>query len=991
MSDSKPHVLIEDWLPVRDLGIESRRERAAASALPPLSFLHVWWARRPLVASAAVVLGGLMPAWTDSVQVWMTSYLAALSDGDRRALLHPRPALRPRHDYDVASEAWYRDWFEHLIGVWGDPIGGRAAIEAAKADNRKLEDNGYGYKQAYRNSPDATHVRALHALLEWVWGTRPGVLDCTAGGGSIPFEAARYGLPAHANDLNGVAVAVLEAGVRAPAERGSALLGPLAHWGGILVKRVQAELADYFPLRSGESVIAYIWAHAIRDPRSDRQVPLLTDKWLRKAKGQEAAVELILEADGVPLAEPRFRVVFGRDVRPVDADRGIVARGTALSPYDDLVIDGEYIKAEAKAGRMTEVLYAVAIRDRAGNRTFREPTQQDVEALASARNALAETRRDWIANGLLPDEEIPSGNYDRGHRMYGLFNWTDMFTSRQLLVHATFAKQFAALVPEVRAELALDEADEVLALLSLMQGKALNWNARASTWDVSRQKMRSVFEKHNFSFKWTFAEFEGSQALYPWALSQLLDAYEGIAGLLETTASDPTTGEPIDRTVRVTQGNAADMPSVASGSVCHVCMDPPYYDNVMYAELADFFYVWEKRTLGLVRPEFFRGELGDKENEAVANPARFASMGARRGQLADADYESKMTAIFSEAHRVLRPDGVLSVMFTHKRAEAWDTLGAGLLEAGFTVQTSWPVNTESEQSLHQANVNSAASTIMLVCRKREERQETRKVFLDDIEAEVRAASREAAQRFQQAGIDGVDLLLSTYGPSLSVISRHWPVYSSTPDELGRERVLRPEEALSIARQEVVRLRRARLVGRAAHVDDVTDFVMLAWDVFGAREFSFDTARLLALAVGGLDLEELERAKVLVKKSGMVRLLEPRERVRRVGDDAPGVHPSVSTFGSMLDAVHTVLHVADVDGMHAAKALMDRSGLTEDEGFLATVQGLVNAIPRAKYKGQWINPEAGLLDTLVTAYLPSVEVPVEKDMQEMAQASLFDAE
>jgi putative DNA methylase len=204
-------------------------------------------------------------------------------------------------------------------------------------------------------------------------------------------------------------------------------------------------------------------------------------------------------------------------------------------------------------------------------------------------------------------------------------------------------------------------------------------------------------------------------------------------------------------------------------------------------------------------------------------------------------------------------------------------------------------------------------------------------------------------------------------------------------------VLRPEEALSIARQEVVRLRRARLVGRAAHIDDATDFVMLAWDVFGAREFPFDTARLLALAVGGLDLEELERAKVLVKKSGAVRLLEPRERVRRMGDDAPGVHPTASTFGSMIDAVHTVLHVADVDGMHAAKALMDRAGLTEDEGFLATVQGLVNAIPRAKHKGQWINPEAGLLDTLVTAYLPSIEVPVEKDVQDLAQASLFDTE
>ncbi|AHD24336.1 hypothetical protein Y013_26425 (plasmid) [Rhodococcus pyridinivorans SB3094] len=360
--------------------------------------------------------------------------------------------------------------------------------------------------------------------------------------------------------------------------------------------------------------------------------------------------------------------------------------------------------------------------------------------------------------------------------------------------------------------------------------------------------------------------------------------------------------------------------------------------------------------------------------------------------MADLDYESKMTAIFAEARRVLRDDGVLSVMFTHKRAEAWDTLGMGLLQAGFTIETSWPVNTEFEHSLHQANMNSAASTIMLVCRKRDDNGDRGRVYLDDIESEIREAARTAAQRFQQDGIDGVDLLLSTYGPTLSVISRNWPVYSSVPDDEGRDKLLRPEDALDLAREEVVQLRRARLVGKAAHVDDVTDFVLMAWDIFGAREFPYDTARLLALAVGGLDVESLERAKIVKKKSGSVELLAPADRLRRdVDSELPGVRPEAAKFEYMIDAVDTALYIADVDGMPAAKRFLDRHGYTSDGGFLDTVQGLVNAIPRTKAKGTWVIPEAGLLDTLCTLYFPTVTLPEAEDLVAAAeQGSLFEA-
>lgn len=970
MTNSRPRVLIEDWLPVAELGIESRRERAAANAIPPLNSLHIWWARRPIVASAAVVLAGLLPAWSPELA-------AAFLDSD-----------------ELRDSKSYRQWLLQLVGIWGDPVRARRALDAANASGIKLKGNGYGYKQAYKNPIGRKDIILLHRVLEHTWGELPQVADVTAGGGSIPWSASRYGLPTLANDLNGIAAAVLRAGVEVPARRGASLLGPIKKWGQLLCGRVDARLRPYFPLEPGESVVAYIWANAVACPRTGRLVPLLPDKWLRKSAGKEVAVRLITSVDGVELDEPRFEVVEGRAVDRVDAAKGYVSGGKGVSPYDNLVIESDYIKAEAQAGRMSQVMYAVSVRTAGGKKEFRSPTSVDLGALKSASDELKRLKPVWTASGVLPTEEVDPGLKTQEPLSFGMTTWQDFFTDRQLLVHGIFGEEFAALIPEVRSAIP-DEADDVLFELALMQGKALNYNSRLTSWHVSRQVMRSVFDAHNLAFKWTFAEFEGSRALYAWCLDQLVYAYGGIAALMdETGAADIAGDQAVERKVTVTQGGAASL-SYASGSIAHICMDPPYYDNVMYAELADYFYVWEKRTLGRLVPEYFAESLSDKENEAVANPARFAAMGRRKAELADLDYESKMTAIFAESHRVLRDDGVLSVMFTHKRAEAWDTLGMSLLQAGFTIETSWPVNTEAEYSLHQANMNSAASTIMLVCRKRAQRGDDQKVYLDDIEHDIRQAAREAATRFQHDGIDGVDLLLSTYGPTLSVISQNWPVYSSTPDADGRDQLLRPEDALALAREEIVDLRRSRLVGKAAKVDGLTDFVLLAWDTFGAREFPFDTARLLALAVGGLDVDELERAKLVSKASGKVKLLTPKERLRRGADSGlPGVTPEASSFEYVIDAVDTALYFAEVDGQQAAKRFLDHHGYTSDTGFISTLQGLANAIPRTKVKGAWVVPEAGLIDTLCTLYFDDVVLPEAEEMAALAdpnENTLFDVE
>ena len=739
--------------------------------------------------------------------------------------------------------------------------------------------------------------------------------------------------------------------------------------------------------------MAYIFARTIACPRTGKQAPLSPDWWLKKGDGA-MAVRLVTQQGGKALEHPEFEIVTGKAI-DFDPSKGTIGGGDATSPWDGLVVSGDYIKEEAQAGRMGSVLYAVAIR-KGGKRTFRAPVQEDLDAIAYAEEELARLDPEWAAEDVLPREEVPVGNDARPHH-YGMGKWSLMFSPRQRLAHGTFVSELRRLIPEIQSEVEDQErANAILALLAMMQGKALNYNSYLSSWNVPRGVMRSVFDRHDFAFKSTYAEFDAGSALFSWCLDQLLDAYKGIAELLKPSKSvkigeSSSVSSAVPGSTTVIRGTAGDLDGVKAGSQTLVCIDPPYYDNVMYAELSDFFYVWEKRTLGRIWPEFFEDELTDKKNEAVANPARFAEAGKRRKELANADYEAKMTAIFAECHRVLRDDGVLTVMFTHKRAEAWDTLGMSLMDAGFTIETSWPVPTEPDNGLHQAGKNAATSTIFLVCRKRPEGGGS--VFFEDVEAQVRDAARVALSKFSAFGIDGVDLLLSTYGPALSVISSQWPVYSSEADPTtGKSRLLRPEEALDAARGELVRLQRQRLIGRAAQLDPMTDFVLLSWEIFRAREFPFDEARRLALAVGGLDVDSLVRAKVVEKKTGMVSLLPPDKRVRRKSDleDAlPGVYLEATSFPVVIDAVHTAMHLAEQDGPAAAKAWLDRVGLAGDQRFQAALQGLVNAMPRSKTKDKWDIAEAAWLDA-VCFYFPDVSVPEAKVVEEVpAQETLFD--
>jgi putative DNA methylase len=960
MTLEMPRVLIEDWLPIEALGAESKRERGASSALPPLYFLHVWWARRPLIASRAAILASVLPQWSSN---WPTDMLDMFPD-----------------------RASYQAWFTRFLGILGDPVAARKLIDYEKRTGIRTPGNKYGYPRAFTINPTQEDLEVLHQLLDFTWETEVlSVLDPFAGGGSIPFESLRYGFTTYANELNPVATYILKGTLDYPARFGMSLADDIREWGKRWHELVKPKLESYFAAPPGmPNRSIYMWARSVPCPTTGKPVPLAPNWWISRGSNP-IAVRLLVDSGW---DKPGFEIVRGNAI-DFDPDIGTLSHGVARSPWTNEVIEGDYIKREAQAGRMDQILYCVEVATTSG-KDYVSPTDFDAGIIKKAETALLEKKAEWIAKNVIPYEAFPGGSDNRPLR-YGMPTWADFFSPRQLLAMGSFIEALREMESELRTTLAKERAEAIIAYCGAILNKCPNYNSRLSSWIVSRNTIRSVFDRHDFSFKWTFVEFNALHNLLPWAIDQIVTAYKGITDLtapVQRSLLNLNSDRSVDR-LTIQKGSAASMAYIPDGAVHNITVDPPYYDNVQYAELSDFFYVWLKRSVGHLFHEFFADELTNKDDEAVANPARFEAMGRRKKQLAEQDYERKMAAAFCEMHRVLHPHGVLTVMFTHKSVDAWDTLATALIGAGFTIKASWPVHTEFEHSLHQAKKNAAASTILLVCRKRPPSPDDGTVWWDDLQAQVRRIAREKAQEYADQGISGVDLYISTFGPTLSVISERWPVLTSEIDpKTGQPRPLRPETALDLAREEVIRLRREGLLaGKAIEFDPVTDWYLMAWDAFKAEQFPFDEARKLAIALG-LELDYLRQTKKMIAKKGQYVVLQQPIQRRKRGM----VDPDAAVFEHWIDALHTAMLTYAEDGAGACDVFLMNTGLKRDTTFKAGLQALINAIPRTRIKGKFARPEADVLDRMRLAfYADELTVPPEDEpeLPQAKQMNMFD--
>ena len=925
--------LIERWLPIEALGIESLRERTPMTPFPAPNRLHVWWARRPLVASRAAVLASILPADAD------------------------------------------RERFKHAIGIHGDPVASRRRIDAARLKGERFEGDAYSYPRAFKYSldlQDRTWITSLRAA-----NGDPVVLDPTAGGGSIPFEAARLGLPSIANDLNPVATLILEATVTWPSRYAAGLRKTFDDLARRFVAERERRLAGDYPSEPQPHAIPtnYLWARTIRCPYCDGLVPLSPNWRLAPGGIGVRIVPDLAEGPGFPGRVCSFEIVEAA----TEQSGGTVSRGSGNCPYSDCarVIDGDDIKEQARRGQMGEQLYAVVYKERVEYETksgrkrwrwvrgFRAPRPDDDNRDGIAVR-LAEKLPEWEAFDYVPTERFPEVSNDDRPIQYGMPLWRDLFSPRQLFCHGTSVEVFREMLEADRSTDKLDGTRRAAyGYLAIAINKLINYNARMTRWHANRTVLAGTFDRHDFAFKWSYGEMAPlvTGIGYDWALDQTSKCIKELVTLTNSMGSigndllsQPETPTPV--TITCKPGDQLD--HVDDASIDVVVMDPPYYDNVMYAELSDFFYVWLKRTAGHVFPELFRRTLTDKESEAVASPAKYRGVKGA-STLAGRDYQDRMAAIFAECHRVLKkPDGVMTLMFTHKATGAWDALTTGLIEAGFVITASWPVNTEATGSLHIKDKAAAKSTIFLVCRPRErevtsELRDASPTYWEDVEPLVSRAVRERMAEFQDGGIGGVDLFLASFGPALEQFSRHWPLQRGTPRELPLERrrkqqlelfeetwdpyAATPEDALDAARREVQRWRLEQIAHPKAsgNLDPRTAFVVFAWDTFRAPIFPFDEALHLARSVG-VDLDRDVVGRLAEKKGGNLRLWDSALRA------AKGSLGALDGTRGMIDAIHHAANLARTRSLATARDALAASGVDRESTFFVALEALLEVLP-----------------------------------------------
>ena len=971
--------LIDQWFPAQTIGAESLRERGSAKAFPPVNFLHVWWARRPLSASRAAVLGSLLPAWP-------TEDEAARDDDASR--------VRDGLASEFADEVSYHQWFLEVVGIpkGMDPAASKTALAVANAEGLKLKGNGYGYSRAFTRSPqpaETARLARLSALRSGkTAGAAPIVLDPFSGGGSIPFEAMRLGCDVLANELNPVASAILQGTLGVIHDYGPELSADIQHWGDKWALAVRERLQPYFPSVENGVIAGYIWSYCVPCPETGRQTPLAPNLWLAQGT-HDVAVRLDVDNDAGVITP----VIVEGNMAAHYGDRSTYKAGVGVSVWSrDTTFPGEYIQQQAKAGNGSYMLLAVCFEDatRRG-RQFRSPTEEDLAGIAAAEQAVAKLRPGWEIEDLVCDEPISPGHKTDEMLRMGVTRWSDTFMDRQLLAHMVSLEELLRLQADMRRDLG-DERGKAVALhLIYAHDRCLNYNSRYTMWHSNATMIAQTFARHDFAFKWTCVEFEAARAMVPWAVDYAAKNHRNLSVLVHgdqaTLADQEVLGRP-----RVLRGSAANL-ALPDGSVDAVVTDPPYYDNVMYGELSDFFYVCLKRSLKGSWPEFCDLPITDKMAEAVSNPSLFRDIATHSGrgkreagsstasELASRHYEYLLTQSFREAHRVLTDQGVLNVMFTHKRVDAWDTLGASLLNAGFAITSSWPIATESENSLHQAKKNSAQSTILLNCHKR---GTTTPAYWADIRQEVGQAAVDAVGRFGGHGLKGVDLTLATYGPVLAVLSRNWPVFTGELDANGQPEVLRPDTALDLAREKVAALKKRGLLGgKEVEFDRVTDWWLLAWSDFQAAEFPAGEALKLSLATH-LDLDVLSKTHRIIKAaSGKVTILTPAQR-----RTAKGLDVDAGSYDTMIDALHALMLVYEEDGTPAAKAWLARHNLAHDVTFKELVGAAMHAVPRRKQKGLFVRPEARVLDSLRTSLFEDIPLPPDVDLPVETTPVLF---
>lgn len=817
--------LIEVSLPLEAVNKESAREKSIRRGHP--STLHLWWSRKPLATTRAVIWASLVDDPSEHPEIFPTK---EAQNEERKRLF---------------------GILERLV-KW-ENTGSESVLREARGE-----------------------------IAKYTGGKIPELLDPFAGGGSIPLEAQRLGLRVHAHDLNPIAVMINKAMIEIPAcfaglppvnpdsrleighdvsgDGSSGLARDVAYYGARMKQEAFRRIGSLYPrikTPEGDSaVIAWIWARTVRcpNPACGCHMPLVNSFVLSKKSGKEAYIKPEISEGRIT-----YRVVQGKPGK--NFTEGTVTRSGAKCFFCGTPAGLDYVRAEAKAGRMGASLMAVVAEGEKG-RLYLSPDDAHIKAA------------DVPCPDDYPDGEMPPDHHF-SPRLYGMPTYASLFTPRQLTMLTTLS----GLIPEIQREAENDAIDAgmspemarryseaVSVYLAFVVDKMTDYHSSICSWHNSGEKMRNTFSRQAIPMVWNYAEgnpFSDSSGNFMSMLEWITENIERF---------------PCGHVGEVSQSDARKDCGLRD---VIISTDPPYYDNIGYSDLSDFFYIWLRRSLRKIYPELFRAMTAPKNEELIATPYRHNNSADEAREF----FEDGMLQACRNIYRMAGNEIPVTIYYAYKQKDTenkdgekkeisvgWETMLSAVINAGFEIVRTWPMRTERPTALKK-KVSALASSIVLVCRKRPEDSPacTKRKFLEELKRELDGSLR----ILQESNISPVDMPQSAIGPGMAVYSR----YSCVRESDGREIGIR--EALQMINKAVEEY----FGERDSDIDGESRFCVELYRQRGFNVIHAGDAINIAQAKG-TSLDVLSRLGMIRADGGEVRLLDRDEIDIKPTNDAP---------------------------------------------------------------------------------------------------------
>lgn len=921
--------LIEYDLPLAEISEASKKE--SENKYGRISSLHKWWARRPQVVSRA------------------TAFAALIDD----------PGDNFSKERDILIKQIER------ILPW-KPL--------SRGDYSQL-------------------LKAQNLISEHFSGYKPKVLDPFAGGAAIPLEALRLGCQTFACDYNPIAVLIEKGTLEWPQKYGlkvaipSSLLEISKHEKGaeLFTRRVEVNLLSFLverwvykildiakndvgniypPDEDGWIPVGYIWARTIscQNPNCKAEIPLIKQYWLAKTKTKKIFFRPIVNSNS---SEVEFELVSENDGETPPEQT--VQRGNAKCVICGQITKQEVVRLLSKQGNMGRRLIAVVLHhpEKSGKK-YRLAKNSDSLAFDKADEFLSAKITAWsyLENPLPSEDMEPNSRYNLPTN-YGMKQWLELYNVRQKLILVTFVKIIRESYDQIReeCELILDSneqaeninkdelASAVIGYLGLFLSKQAAFTCELTIWKPSsEQNIPVLYNRAALPMSWDYFETNPLSGSCGTFVSNLPHFKKLIDKLSET--GEPATVKNGDATSMLFDDNYFDA----------VFTDPPYYDNIPYAALSDFFYVWLKRVLPDIFPELFATPLVPKSNEIVMEPTRHNS-----DHDAKEFFEMRLCQSFNEIYRVLKPNGICVLVYAHKTTEGWEAVLKGLVNSGLVVTASWPIHSEVKSRLRASASAALGSSIYIVCRKTEKESLG---FWNEIQTQIRECVEEKLDRFWKSGIAGGDFFISAIGPGMEEYSKYQRVETFSGEQVGVDQLLTYIRQVS---SEFLVRRLLKDVSTESIDKEAQFYLTYRW-TYLTNKVPYDDARKIASAEG-IDLEKLWGKGGFVKKTKAdIEVLGPKKR------------GEIKEIKNMVDAMHKACQLWEKGEKAEINQLLGSTGYGQSSAFWQFCQAIAESLINGSKEKQLLE---GLLVSKDVYIRESADVLAELQKPKPTQASFLD--